>query len=363
MFLLQTNFQWKETDPLTTAIAAGIFIAFIAFLVIANAASGTSGRTPSGGGTRRFSRRAFRQRGRKLELSTPQIKTLENLIKRFGVQNPMNLLSNPALLDSLLKRAIQAIDGMSASEQERENQKLQLYRIKQTIERNAHSKTVYSGTRQLRVGTRLTISPEGGGRYQSKLLTNLKDSLAVAVPADPAGRQLRWKRWTKVRVFFWKANGQGYSFVTKISGYGKVRGSDVLMLNHTSSIVQAQQRKYRRRNIDRPAYIYPVRILSDGIGKGAKKRAHVEGGRGTLSTMLDISSGGCSIRTAHPLSAGELIKVEFEAEHRSVINFYGKVLGTRKARPYGAIMHIMFTRISKQNLNNINAFIYNYGEE
>ena len=359
--LLQTDFQWKETDPLSMAIAGGIFVAFILFLVIANAASsGKSGRPTSGGTTRRFSKRRFRQQARKLGLTKPQLKTLENLIKRFSVSNPMTLLSNSGLLDNLLKRAIQGIDGLGATAQQKENQKLQLYRIKQVIERNATRKTVYSGTRQLRAGLQLVITPETGGRYQSRLLTPLKGALAVAVPADQGGRQLRWKRWTKVRVFFWKSNGQGYSFVTKINGYGKIRGMDALLLNHTSAIQQAQQRKYRRRDLDRPAYFYPVRILSDGVGKGSRKRAEVESHRGTLSTILDISSGGCSIRTAHPLREGELIKVEFEADHRGPINFYGKVLHTRKSKPYGGIMHIMFTRISKQNLNNINAFVYDY---
>ena len=360
--LIQTNFQWKETDPVSTAIAAGIFVAFIVFLIIANAASGNSSGSSSGR-TRRFSKGSFRGRARKLGLSKPQIRTLENLVKRFGVANPMNILANSGLLDNLLKRAIQGIEGLSASPQQKENHKLQLYRIKQTIERNAHRKTVYSGTKQLSVGTRLVITPEEGGRYQSKLMTNLKGSLAAAVPSDPSGHQLRWKRWTKVRVFFWKSNGQGYSFLTKISGYSRIRGEDVLLLNHTSAIVQAQQRKYRRRSIDRPAYFYPVRILSDGIGKNARKHAQVEGHRGTLSTILDISSGGCSIRSAHPLTAGDLVKVEFEADHRSPISFYGKVLNSRKAKPYGGIMHIMFTRISKSNLNNINAFVYDYSQD
>lgn len=360
--LLQTDFQWKETDPVTSAIAIGIFIAFIVFLIIAGAASGnqTGSGSSGGGGPRRYSKRAFRQRARRLGLSKVQIKTLQNLIKRFGIAKPMNLLANSAALDSLLRRAIQSIEGLGASEQQKENQKLHLYRIKQTIERNAHKKTVYSGTKQLNAGIQLVITPEGGGRYQSKLLTTLKGAIAASVPSDPGGNQIRWKRWTKLKVFFWKANGQGFSFVTKINGYGKVRGIDAILLNHSNAIVQAQQRKYRRRNLDRPAYFYPVRILSDGVGKNSRKKAQVEAHRGTLSTILDISSGGCSIRTAHPLTAGELIKVEFETDHTSPISFYGKVLSTRKTRPYGGIMHIMFTRIGKRNLNSINAYIYDY---
>ena len=361
MFLLQTNFQWKQTDPVSMIIAGVIFAAFIVFLFIANAAS-NSGKSGSSGGVR-VSKRGFRLNARKLGLSKPQIRTLENLAKRYNVTNANSLLGNSSQLDSLLKRGIQSINGLAASDAQKETQKLQLYRIKQAIERNASRKKVFTGTRQLLAGTRLVLTPEGGGRFQSKILTNLKGVIAVSVPADQTGSQLRWKRWSKVNAFFWKSNGQGFSFATKVNGYGKVRTSDALLLNHSNHIVQAQQRSFRRRSIERPTYFYPVSILSDGVGKNAKKRAVVENSRGNLATMLDISAGGCSIRSVHPLTAGELIKVDFETEDRSSVSFYGKVINTRKATPHGGVMHIKFTRITKGNLNSINAFVYNYQEE
>ncbi|WP_319561820.1 PilZ domain-containing protein [Marispirochaeta sp.] len=361
--LIQTNFQWKETDPVSMLIAGLIFAGFIVFLFIANAASRSSTPGSSSGGSRKLSKRAFYIRAKSLGLSHPQIRTVQNLIKRFQPANPNNILYNSSQLDSLLRRGIQSIDGLSASDQQKENQKLQLYRIKQTIERNVSRKSQFSSTKQLRAGMQIVLSPEQGGRFQSKLLTNLKGSLAVSVPLDAGGRQIRWKRWTKLQVFFWRSNGQGFSFATKINGYGKVRATDAVLLNHTSAITQAQQRKYRRRSIERPAYFFPVRILTDGLGKEAKKRAYVETNRRTLATMLDISGGGCSIRTSRPLGKGELIKVEFETDHRAKISFYGKVMHSRKARPFGGVMHIMFTRISKRNLNSINAYIYNYSQD
>ena len=360
MFLAQTSFQWKETDPVSMIIAGGIFGAFILFLIIANA---TNQSGSGGGGTKkRYSKRGFRQNARKLGLSRPQIRTLDNLIRRFRIPNGNSLLTSSSQLDSLLKRAIHSIEGLNTSDSIKETQKLQLYRIKQTIERNSSRKRVFTGTKQLLAGIRLVITPEGGGRFQSKILTNLKGVIAASVPVDAKGNQIRWKRWTKVQVFFWKSNGQGFSFVTKVNGYGKVRTADALLLNHSNSITQAQQRKYRRKSIERPAYFFPVSVLSEGIGKNAKKRAFVETKRGTLATILDISGGGCSIRSAHPLQTGSLIKVDFETDSRESVSFYGKVLQTRKSPPFGGVMHIMFTRIGKHNLNSINAFVYNYEE-
>ena len=360
-----TQFSWKENDPTTVYVFVGIFFAFIVFLVIASqmgARSGGGMNPDSGRKQGRFSKGAFRRKARTLGLSRYQISTLENLYKRFSLSNPMVLLSSSKQMDVLLKKSIASIEGLSTSEAIKENQKLTLYRIKQIIERNSQKKTIYSGTTQLKSGLTVALTPEGGGRYQSRIISVLRDSLAFAIPNEASGQEVRWKKWTKLKVFFWKPNGQGYSFYTKISGYANIRGIPSILASHSSSVIQAQQRRFRRKAIDKPAYFYPVRILSEGLGKNAQKRAFVDSGRHTLSTILDISAGGCSIRTAHPLGENELIKVEFETERGNMVSFFGKVKHMRKVRPYGGMMHIMFTRISKRNLNRINSFVYGISE-
>ena len=357
-----SQFSWKENDPTTVYVFLGIFVAFILFLVIASQASGRSG----GGGYSpentkrigRFSKGAFRRRARGLGLSRYQIRTLEILYRQFRIPNPMVLLTSSKQMDVLLKRAIMSLEALNSSEAVKESQKLTLFRIKQIIERNSQKKTIYSGTSQLKSGLTIALTPEGGGRYQSRIISVLRDSLALSIPYTGAGKEMRWKRGTKLKVFFWKPNGQGYSFYTKVSGYSSIRGIPSVLTSHSHAIVQAQQRRFRRKNIDRPAYFYPVRILSEGVGKSAQKKAFVDSGRHTLSTIIDVSGGGCSIRTAHPLGENELIKVEFETDQGSLVSFFGKVKHMRRVRPYGGIMHIMFTRISKRNLNRINSFVY-----
>ena len=362
MFLLQT-FQLKEQDPVSMMVAAGVFVGFILFLVIANKASGGSTSSGSGSKRKKFSKGAFRRKARSLGLGRYQIGTLENLIKRYPVRNPFALLSNLGQLDSLFKKAIVSIEGQGASEQVRESQKLTLFRIRQKIEQNYQKKTLFTGTKQIRIGQAFVLTPESGGRYQSKIVSNLKDALGVQIPVNNVGQQVRWKKWSRVMVFFWRPNGQGYTFHSKVAGYSELKGVSSLLLSHTNQIIQAKQRKYRRKNMEKPAFFYPVKILTQGLGKNVQKRAFVETNRYTLATMLDISGGGCSIKTSYPLGQGELIKVEFESGKRNAISFFGKVKHMRRIKPYGGIMHIMFTRISKKYLNKINSYVYNYSEE
>ena len=99
-----------------------------------------------------------------------------------------------------------------------------------------------------------------------------------------------------------------------------------------------------------------------GTGRNAQKRAFVDKNRGILGTIIEVSAGGCSIRATRPLPKGALIKIDFETERSKSVSSYGKVVGVGKEEGLGTIMHVMFTKVSKLNLNRINSYIYEYGE-
>ena len=259
-----------------------------------------------------------------------------------------------------MKRTILEIEHQPTTPQSREAQKLALYRIKQKIERNSNVKQGVSSTKQVKLGQRIAISPEGGGRYQSVITSNLRDMLGMQIPFDSNNKQLRWKKGTKVKTFFWRKNGQGFSFASKVIGYNVVRGIPSLFLQHSNSVKQAQQRRFRRKEINKPTYFYPVRIITTGVGRNQKKKAMVETRNNSLGTILEISAGGCSIRSNKPLGAGQLLKIEFETGVKQGVFAFGKVKNIRKIKPMGGIMHIMFTKVSRQYLNRINSFIYDF---
>jgi c-di-GMP-binding flagellar brake protein YcgR len=110
-------------------------------------------------------------------------------------------------------------------------------------------------------------------------------------------------------------------------------------------------------------FFWPVFIMNEGSGRRAKKRAFVSDERRGVGRLEDISAGGCSIRTQRPLKAGTLIKVEFETWDRTKLTAFGKVRGTQRTPLRYGVMHIMFTRVSRKNLNMIQSYVYGIAEQ
>jgi hypothetical protein len=293
-------------------------------------------------------------------LSKVQASTLANLVVKYKMKNPYLVFTHGNQLDALLKKAVNEIETQVSSEQVKDAQKVTIFRIKQAIERNSNKGKAFSATSTIPSGQSIAISPGNGERFQAKINTNLKNYLSATIPTDSSGAQVRWKKWTPVSVFFWRRNGQGFTFDSKVTGYSVIRGIPSILLQHSNKVKQAQQRKYRRKELNRPAYFFPVKVVPVGLGKKAKKRAIVEKDRGTLGTLIDISAGGCAVKSTKPVPRGGLIKLQFEAENSQSIWCFGKVIKTRKMAPMGGIMHIAFTKVTNANLNNINTFVYDY---
>jgi c-di-GMP-binding flagellar brake protein YcgR len=356
----------KSSNSTENWVVLVVIAAIIVVIVIASKFSGagkkSSGSAGMGGkaAPKKFNRRSFHRRGVSMGLTKVQANTLANLVERYKPGNPYLVFSHGNHLDALLKKAIGQIETQVSSEQVKEAQKTTIYRIKQTIERNANKGKSFSSTNTIPSGQSIALSPETGGRFQSKINTNLRNYLSATVPTDSGGAQVRWKKWTVIKVFFWKKNGQGFNFDSKVTGYSVIRGVPSVLLQHSSKVKQAQQRRFRRKDISRPAYFFPVKIVPVGIGKKAKKRALVEKDRGSLGTLIDISAGGCAIKSTKPISKGGLIKLQFETADSQSIWCFGKVISFRKGSPMGGTMHVIFTKVTNKNVNSINSFVYDY---
>ena len=365
VYLLQSRFDTQfvqKADTRTIVIAAIVVGAFVIILLIAGAVTGRGKRTGGGSGAKKYSRGGFRRRAKQLGLTKAHISTLEYVKDKYAVKSPMSLLSNSPQLDYYLSKAVRDIDAQVASAETQEAQKLTLYRIKQVIERNAQKSGAIASTKQLKPNQRLTVSSEGGERYPSRVVGILKDGLAMEVPEVAGSGQVRWKKWATVTVFFWKANGEGFSFESKITGYNTFKGTQSVFVQHSNKIASAKQRRFRRKILEGPCYFYPVRVLTMGNGRNKQKKAFVETKKASLGTIIEISAGGCSIRGSRALPKGALIKVDFETERSVSISSYGKVVNVSKESAINTVMHIMFTRVSKKNLNRINSYVYDYGE-
>ncbi|TFG65287.1 MAG: PilZ domain-containing protein [Spirochaetales bacterium] len=362
--LLQTT-RWQGLggqQASNTPAYIGIGIAFgLVILIVVISRVVASGKKQ--GSQRKYRPAMFRKEGKKIGLEDRHINLLEDLVKKYNVNYPYNLYMNTPLLDQTLARGFQDLAESSAAEDQKNIQKSAMFRIKQIIEMRAQKKKTLSSTKQLKINQALILAPASGGRYRSKVISVMNEAISVEAPQGVDGNLIIKKRWQQLSVFFWKEAGTAYTFKTKVVGFKPAGSMQTLLLQHARNVELSQHRRYRRKSVDRPAYYYRVNVVESGRGRKLKKEAVVDTQYRGLGTLIDISSGGCSIKAKTPLQKGELVKIQFEPVKRHSITAFGKVRHISRIKPVGSIMHIMFTKISRQHLNSINEYIYEFTEE
>ena len=355
--LLQSAYYQTQTDWRTMAIMGGIVAAIILALVFY---SRSSGGPNQGRGGRRFSRRSFRREAAGIGLSKYQIRLLENFIKSYQVRRPFNLLSNTRDLNITLGKALRDIDHMEAKEAVIEERKLEIYRIKQRIDRIFADTNRMATTRQLRLGQNITFQQENGNRFTSAITANLKEFYCAQVPLNYGGEQVKWRKGNKIKLFIWGIDGEEMVFESKVMGYTNVKRISSVMLAHTNRVNRAIQRKFRRRPIKGQCSFYPVRIVERGTGRKVTRQAVVVTNQGRMGSMIDISAGGCALASLKPLPRGELIKLTFEPQRGNPVVAFGKIVDSRAVSRTKTTLHVMFTRASSKNLNKINEYVYDF---
>jgi c-di-GMP-binding flagellar brake protein YcgR len=184
------------------------------------------------------------------------------------------------------------------------------------------------------------------------------NGLGVEVPPERRTGGLTWRKGTPLQLSVVTDNERLYTFRTKVIGYNTARGASIMFVEHANNIKQTQKRRSPRREYDHPCYFYPVTVISVGRGRKARKQAFVNKGRRIYGRFEDLSAGGCAIRTQVPLTVGSILKVDFETVDGTPISVFGKVRHVDRVRARGRLMHIMFTRVSRKNLNQIQSYVY-----
>jgi hypothetical protein len=355
--LLQSSYYQPQTNWRSMAIMGGIMTAVVIALILYSRSD--SGPTQGRGG-KRFSRRAFRREATAIGLTKYQTRLLESFIRTYQVRRPFNLLSNTRDLNITLGKALRDIEHMEAKEAVVEQRKLEIYRIKQRIDRIFADTNRMANTKQLRLGQNITFQQDNGNRFTSVITANLKEFYCAQVPMDFGGEQVKWKKGSKIKLFIWGIDGEEMVFESKVMGYTNVKRITSVMLGHTNRVNRAIQRKYRRRPIKGQCSFYPVRIVEKGSGRKTTRQAVVVTNQGRIGTMIDISAGGCALSSHKPLPRGELIKISFEPQRGNAVVAFGKIVDSRMVTRTKTTLHVMFTRASSKNLNKINEYVYDF---
>jgi hypothetical protein len=277
VILLQTSYQFLSS-PDTRSIWIFIIIAavFIGIIILGGFVSRQRTRGLDPEQRRRYGRHVFQRMAKNIGLQKHHIEILEYLIRVCGVRQPSLIFSNSGLLDDVMKKGIYALhQDAKLKEEERERRLTYLFQIKQIIERNAKKGIGVRSTIMMRAGQSITITTETGRQYSTRVVSSMRNMVAIAAATDEAGNQIRWPRGTRLKVNFWRESDAGYAFESKVLGYDRIKGSVCVLLHHAKTLRREQQRRYRRSPIHRPCFFYPVLIVDSGSPAARKSDRHL----------------------------------------------------------------------------------------
>jgi len=361
MILLQVPLKLVATPSSGDTLIFAILLGVVVIAVLIGALIARQQRPKSPEEIKRYSAHMFLKMGKSLGLTQEQASALENLARLCKVKQPFLVFSSPQTLDDVLRRGVYSLENQKELPvEEREKRKAVLFQIKQTIERSGGRAGAVRSTQSIKPGQEVAIAQEGGSQFQTRVVSNMKDFIAIAAPSTAGKPEGRWKRGTPLTVFFWKDSEAGYSFSSKLLAYDTIRGTSCILMQHSKTLRKEQRRKAKRKDVVRSCFFYPVRIIEVAEGRKTVKKAAIEEKKRSLGNIVDLSVGGCAIRTINPFDKGKLVMVEFELEKKSLVRTYGKVLGFSRQEGKGGLMRVAFTAVTRNNLNKISAFVYDF---
>ena len=194
--------------------------------------------------------------------------------------------------------------------------------------------------------------------YPVKVLSSKGDHLIINNPQTALGSYIQIPRGNKVTLSFFTKSSKGYSFESRILGVSEAAVGQVMQLLHSNKVSSLSKRKFRRRQLAIPAEFFLVN-LEQSVGN--KKTRLIVDKRGNAGTIMDISVGGCSIKTNSVVSSGSRLKIEAGLGGKKIA-VLGQVLRTNRSGAK-SIVHVSFLKIPGKSLNAINAAVYEYADD
>ena len=362
LFLLQVSASDFSMDtsisPAQVIIFTLVFAVIITVLILVNKKNNAGTKSKSGGGggatsSGIFSRFAVHRIARNIGMDNAQIKMLNFVFKTDGAVEPEKSLTNPALLDRHFRRAYRVIEQSSNTDDEAQRKLGILFSTRNILE-NSNIGSVTS-TKQLKDDTVFIIT-HGKEKIEVSLLSSRGDHMVVETPKNVLGSLIKIPNGTRIRIVFFTKSNKGFTFETRVIGYGSQHGNVTMQVAHSNQIRFLSQRRFRRRHAVIDCFLNLVYVE----GSGKKQRLIVDKRR-INGTIADISVGGCSIKAMSPVQVGAKFKIEF-TQRDVIVAALGQVLRTNRAG-MNTTIHVKFLRVSQKSMNAINAFVYEYANE
>jgi hypothetical protein len=353
-------------------LGIGIAVILVSTLIINIIRHGLKSFSPRSGGSkktssfvppRQFSGLTLRAIARSYDLTKEQTKMLEYILTKDGVSRPREVLADIALIDKHFKRAYRSISKKSERMVDDTEVQKELYRLFST--RSAIEAASASLRRtaipEIGYGTEVVLSVDGK-TYSLKVDTVRGEVIMVECPVNPLGQPLKFQRGTHADLNYF--NNMNHGFLQQCRILDTViapRKPPILQLLTQGKPKTLFKRKSRRRQVNIPCEFWVVTITKTGSGARAQTTMTV-GSRKFVGEILDISPGGCSIRTRGLLKPGLRLKISIEDKNKNA-TVLGQVLRINRGSSITSFVHIKFIKASLKALNVVNAVVYRYNED
>lgn len=367
LFLLQRQQDvkyFKDDNPLEARIlliAIGVILAFsfLFHLVRNNMSSSIAGKAKSSITPRKFNVFTLYRISSAYGLDREQTKLLEFVFRNDNVADPERVMKNPVLLDRHFKRAYKSIERNSETDEDAQQRLVKLFSLRNIIETAPGLTESPSG--QLAENTP-AILVCGDGHYPVKVLVSRGLNVITEIPRNSLGTPVRLAKGTKVALSFFTKNSKGFSLDGSVVGNVEVSNGHGLQIVHTGKVKPLVKRMYRRKQAVIKCEYNLVFLEESGGGRKKVSKLVVDTKRFT-GTVMDISIGGCSIKTSSPIQVGSRIKLTIDYDDNYLIKVLGLVLRTNRSGPAGSIIHVKFLKVPRRAFNSISALVFGYDNE
>jgi hypothetical protein len=339
---------------LLIGIGAVIVLGIIVYII--RRAIGYPDNSPTPG-SKKYGFFDFRRLAASYGLDKDQRKLLDSIFRASGVGDPARVLRNPELLDRHFERAFKTIERDSESEDEAQRRKMQLFSLRNAIESAPGDDSGILSTHQIAVNTPAVLAT-GKDTFTVRVISNKEESLVIEFPKNSLGSMVRIAKGSKVSLSFFTTPSKGFAFASKVLGNVNTPHGPALELTHSVTPKPLTQRRYRRRKLS--ANCTFNKVLLDGTKSSKKSAKFILDPHRYIGTLLDISAGGCSIKTPTLIQAGTRLKIEVAYDEESRITVLGQVLRVNRSAGVGIVLNIKFLKVPRKASNNINSLVYGY---
>ncbi|MGL4986712.1 MAG: PilZ domain-containing protein [Treponemataceae bacterium] len=287
---------------------------------------------------------------------------LTRLCRQFRIKNLAFCFKNDTAVDSLFKKIYHVMSESKNHDKDIDD----LFLLRQKIEQFRRKTSLITSSQNIPRNQEITLITSRKEQYIAMLLENSPQGLIITTPRDSLKNEVVFKPLTKLGIFLRSKNFVDYIFTSRVLRYSSMQNINTLVLMHSNNFVTLRSREFRRKNISENIQLtYAVPQIDSAAA--SKESSSVQrnfisykfSGGSFSASMIDVSVGGCCIKSSKMVSPDQHLKIEIEHKKFQDEEIIGQVLRSQ-IKENEIILHIQFKKITKKARNVIFSLVYAY---